>query len=311
MNKKKSRKAKPRPDRTQLFLEHLAQYDDPKNLNLNAFPLVLPHEFSLILGHRPIGKVVMDWHALWAKIFDVVAAMAKPDDVSDDEYTEQLKIDFQAMDPKEMGKIVNTISAVVVYMMEYLPEKLNSGILQLSIEARHNLIILEQQRLGSKDIPSPAELADWVGKAERDATKRRLPEIRGGDKKTKPDWKSPDTLKQYAQRVDDRKALVGQIKYVFSDCLEDESWIGDLKVDRTYMTLAQGIPEKILGWAIKRVADANARELEREPQAVACEMARRELGLTFIESTTQQEKYRAGKKLIKQRKRQPSIPRQS
>lgn len=299
MKKKQPRKVKQRPDRTQLFLDHLQQYDDPLNLDLGAFPLVLPHKFSLALGHRPVGKVVMDWHALWAKIFDVAADMAKPDDMSDDEYTEQLKVDFREMDPKDRGRIVNTISAVVVYMMEHLPEKLNDAILQLSIESRHNMIILEQRRLGSQDIPSPAELANFVGKMEREATKRRLPEVRGGDKKTKPEWRGPETKKRYAERVNHRRPLTRCIKDIFDDWDSDAGWIEDLRQNPTFQQLSSGVSEKILRWAIRRIASENMTGREREPLSVALEMTRQELGLPEVELETLHGYYTEGTKLLK------------
>jgi len=305
MAKRKSQRPKPGSERTRQFFSNLEQYDDFTRHSLQDFPLHLPSQFSLKIGQVTVGRVSVDWTEIRATTLGQILANIKSVPLEQSPFHWLDYLASPKSSEKEKSDILFVLFGTLMYMCEHLPEKMNSANMALWLEAGQNVVIVRGKVAGRTDIPSPTEFAKWIAKLEKDATKRRLPEPRGGDKKTKPDWKSPASLEAYARRVEDLKPLVRQLKHVFSECLEDEGWITDLKADRTYLALSQGIPEKALKWAITRTADGNASEAEREPQAIACEMARQELNLTFIEMPTQQEKYRAGKALIR-KSRSPS-----
>ena len=131
-------------------------------------------------------------------------------------------------------------------------------------------------------------------------SRNRLTATRGGNQRTQRDWLSENALKQYAQLVDDRRLLADQMKHVFNECLEAHGWIPDLRQDRNFQLLSQDVSPEIIDWAIRQVASKHLPSKLREPQAIACEMARQELKLSKPEDIgTLQGYYRRGKELIK------------
>jgi hypothetical protein len=175
--KKDSRKAQSAEDNVREFIERVRQYEDFSSNLFDQIPKSFPRRLPLKFGSRVVGKAVIDWVAVSAQIFDTFAAMSKPADLSDDEYTQQLK-----SIPVEVvwEKMLLPIYMTVAHMLEFLPEKFNDAIKHLFLEGRHKMIIKNEQERGSDSIPSPAEFAEWVAKAEKEAAKKRLPEIRGG-----------------------------------------------------------------------------------------------------------------------------------
>jgi hypothetical protein len=129
----------------------------------------------------------------------------------------------------------------------------------------------------------------------------------GGDRRTKPAWRGNEILKQYAQRVNDRRLLTECIKNMYEDCLGEDGWTQDLHQDSTFQRLSQDVPDETIAWAIRHVASEDIiPQREREPLLVACEMARQELALPEQDIETLRSYYTEGKKLIQQNRSKPS-----
>jgi len=178
--KKEGRKADSSEEKAQQFIEHLRQYEDFAKFSLDQFPQNLPRRFKLKLGPAVIGIALIDWRAVVSKVFDTAAAMGKPKELSEEEYTEQLKISFASYSPTERIELMLPLFDTAFHMMEFMPQKLNDAVLHLCVEARQKIIIESRKELGSKNVPSAAKFAALLAKVEEEATKKRLPETRGG-----------------------------------------------------------------------------------------------------------------------------------
>lgn len=124
--------------------------------------------------------------------------------------------------------------------------------------------------------------------------------------RTHPDWRGSDTLKQYAQLVNDRRSLATCIKDMYEDCDQAPGWMEDLKDDSTFQRLSLGVPQSLVDWAMKRVAVDGLPSREQEPLSIACEMARRELDLPEQNVETLRNHYADGNRLIKAQRNQRS-----
>lgn len=227
--KKESRKAQSSDEKVKEFIEHLKQYDDWGRFFSKGKPflLMLPCSFSLKIGQENVGKILIDWKSILGKLVDVAALMSKPDEVSDEEHARQLLSNHKSATREEIQETLSVFYKCLFYMMEHLPEKLNSGALQLCAEARQNLIIEEQKKRGSKNIPSAAKFAEWVAKMEEDATKKRLPEIRGG---SDPEVEVSD--EQCAMLSADYPALLQHWRKTRRYYKSGANWRGHAKVDQ-------------------------------------------------------------------------------
>jgi hypothetical protein len=83
---------------------------------------------------------------------------------------------------------------------------------------------------------------------------------------------------------------------MYKRCDGAEEWAADLQQSTNFQRLSYGIPPQIIKSAIKRAADESLAQDEREPRAIANEMARQELILEGLDLTEQDagtlEKYR-------------------
>jgi hypothetical protein len=127
---------------------------------------------------------------------------------------------------------------------------------------------------------------------------------RGGNTRTKREWRSESVLKQYAVKVNERRALAICIKDMFDRCEGEAGWLEDLNVDRNFRLLSSDVPGEIISWAVRRVASEDLPAREREPLSVACEMARRELTLPEQNIETLRDYYGTGEKLRKKERNQ-------
>lgn len=133
-------------------------------------------------------------------------------------------------------------------------------------------------------------------------TKSNLGVTRGGNRRTAPEWNSEESVVQYARKVRERHPLALCIKDMYDDCMGDESWIEDLKLNPTFQQLRQGVPDEIIEWTIKRVANSEkVQETDREPLSLSLEMARQELALPAQSIGTLRSYYSEGKKLLRQK----------
>lgn len=151
----------------------------------------------------------------------------------------------------------------------------------------------------SPDKPLPS--VKGIKKAVQDIAwrdlKPHLPSTRHS--RTPQDWRSPEQLKEYAEKVNERRLLATCIKNMYEDCEHDEGWIGDLKQNSNFIGLSVGIDEDTLTWSIRCVADDNLSDRDRQPLSIALEMARRELRLTELDVETLRNKFEEGNKAIK------------
>jgi hypothetical protein len=116
--------------------------------------------------------------------------------------------------------------------------------------------------------------------------------------RTNPAW-TPESKKEFAQRVSDRRGLAARIKEMFDDCEGEETWVEDLKQDSTFQLLEPAVDQDSIKWAIKRIASEDLPPRDREPLSVACEIARRELDLPEQVIETLRNYYSEGIRAVK------------
>ena len=190
--------------------------------------------------------------------------------------------------------------SILWHIAEYTPQKLNDAINNLFAEAHLKIVIDREKKLGSAQLPSVKQFTEWLAKRERKAASKRLPEVRGGTRKTKPEWKDKAMLRRYAELVTERRVLCQCIKDVYDLCEGDDSWVEDLKQDSTYQRLSENVPSASLTWAIRRVATDTLPKREKESLAIACEIGRQELELPKQKTETLRSYYKSGRKLLQQ-----------
>lgn len=179
-NKKESRKANSGEERAREFVERLRQYDDFNGNVFDNIPLNFPRNFPIKIGQTVVGNASINWVAVIGVMVAAGASMSKPAEVSTEEHQQTLLQEIQRMAPDEVRRMLLPIHGIAIHMMEFLPEKFRNAITHLNLEGRHKIIIRREKQRGSNNIPSPAKFAEWVAKSEEEATRKRLPEIRGG-----------------------------------------------------------------------------------------------------------------------------------
>jgi hypothetical protein len=108
---------------------------------------------------------------------------------------------------------------------------------------------------------------------------------RGGDRKSEPEWREAETLKQYKRKVNELRPLWEFITKFYAENYDDEGWMNMLRESSHFKALSQDchtIPPELL----KRLAGKGSDKREREPLALALEHARRELTLPIRSSAT-------------------------
>ncbi len=168
--------------------------------------------------------------------------------------------------------------------------------------ADYNLLA-EHLKSPEKMLSTP-EIKKMVTDSFWKEVKSHLGVTKGGNTRTNPAWRDESTLRQYAQKVTDRKLLATCIKDMFEECEGEAGWIDDLKDSSNYRLLAKEVPDEVVAWAVKRVASEDLPAREREPLSIACEMARRELKLPEQSTETLRDYYGTGEKLLRQDRKQ-------
>lgn len=164
-------------------LKHLEEYDDFSSKFLDRFPDSLPRKFRLKLGPEAIGMAIVDWRKVMTKLFAFAIGSAKPTELSEDEYVRQVEEYFGSLTNKQIQEELLPHGSTMWHMMEFLPQKLNDAIIHLAIEGRQKIVIRRQLEIGA-NIPSPAKFADQVAKMEREAIKKRLPQVKANKNQT-------------------------------------------------------------------------------------------------------------------------------
>jgi hypothetical protein len=186
------------------------------------------------------------------------------------------------------------------HMLEFLPQKLSAALKSLSLEGYEVGEVQKLRLKRSKDTRSSALLASFLAKKERQAIKSRLPEWRGGNKKTKPAWRGSQVKSQYAIGVNERRLLAVCMKQMYDDCEGEAGWLEDLKASLNFQRLSVGVPKNVITWAYRRIASDGLTRREKEPLSVALEMSRQELGLPEVGLETLHGYYSEGTTLLKQ-----------
>lgn len=261
-DKKTRRKPKTGDEQAREIVKHFAQYDDFSKSFLDNLPHSLPRKLRLKIGPENVGTAVIDWKAVMTKFIGVAASMAATKSVSADEQIQRLIDAMQTMSPEEKAELMLPAYAFLLHMAEFLPQKLNDAMMQLAIESRHNLVIRNQQKLGAKKMPSVAEFAAWVAKFEEEATKKRLPEIRGG---SEPDVEVSD--EQCTMLSADYPALLLHWRNIKKWHKELSNWREHAKVD------FPDTPDELLDKL------SSLDSYERQPSTLAHEHAARRCGI--------------------------------
>jgi hypothetical protein len=277
-------------------IRHLDQYEDFSREFLDKFPDSLPRRFALKIGEQEVGKALVSWKLIIKHLIGVMIMMGKPADMSEDEYLDEVDERLKSLNADEAREAIQPAIATVMHMLEFLPQKLNDAVVHLALEGRQKMIINYQRKIGAA-IPSPTKFADDVVKMERRAIKDRLPKLQPS--KTKPAWQNTENLRAFAERVEARTLLCQCMKNMYERCDFDEGWTQDLFEDHQFRMLSANIPDAIITWAVRRIADDHLPTAEREPQLIACEVARQELDLPFQEVFTLRGYYRDGQNLLR------------
>lgn len=150
---------------------------------------------------------------------------------------------------------------------------------------------------GPDKVPSLKEFKKLIQDAAWRNIKPHLQVSRGI--RTPTDWRSDEQVKKYAERVNERRLLARCIKDKYLECDEAPGWISDLKEDPNFNKLSAGVAQGALDRAIRRTADDNLSDRERQPLSIALDMARFELELSELDIETLGNKYDAGNKILK------------
>ncbi|PWT73023.1 MAG: hypothetical protein C5B59_14375 [Bacteroidetes bacterium] len=281
------------------LINRLSQYADFSASFFDDFPNNLPRKLPLKLGERVIGWLMMDWKAVIGKLFDSYAESIKPANLTEEEYTQQLKDYFQSLGAEDTKEIMSCFHSQMWHILEFLPEKLHDAMIDLAVEGRQKQVIRSQQKLGA-EIPSPAKFAMELADLEREAIKRRLPKLKPS--RTKSQWKSEDNLRRFAEKVGARRLLFQCMKNMYEQCCFDAGWVEDLKQDELFKILSRNVPKHSITWAVRHIGDENLSAREKEPVSMACEMARQELDLPEQDVPTLRNYYQRGIKLLREKR---------
>ena len=266
----------------------------------------LPRTFNLKLGLEIVGTASIDWTAVIMVIMDYMIAGQHGSRMSNEEYAkhaEQLSQIF-TIDSPDTEK-TSILFHRLFHMLAHLPDSLNAALALLFAESARDAEIARGKERGSTDIPSAAKFAKWATKEQREFIMARLPQMRGGNKKTKPTWRDEANLRRYAERVNERWLLSICIKDMYDECDGEPGWIEDLKQDSSFQRLSVDVPKKTVTWAIKRIASDKMAARTREPLSIACEMARQELDFPEQGLETLHRYYTTGNELIKKTRKKP------
>jgi len=189
---------------------------------------------------------------------------------------------------------------MLFHVFEYLPQQLKESLVQLLAEGNFKSLSSMAARRGLR-AQTRSDFAGSMLKRQRQIILARLPKSKSPNTRTKPKWRDAATLKNFAQLVNSRKLLAETIKRVYDQADGAFGWRNDLQSDGDYQLLKAAAPKKPLDWALKRVA-AGGEKRDRQPLALACEMARQELNLDPQQPQTLRTYYLKGKALLKKPK---------
>jgi len=292
-------KAKTVKDRNAEFLDHLKQYRDWESYDVNDFPRSLPSQIPIKLRSRHIASVVVDWREVSVNLLGTTLEVARPKGESDSDFDARMKALFDKASPAARRAFLNPFYTMLFHVFEYLPQQLRTSFAQLLAEGYIKGIAPVVVRRGGR-IQKRSDFANDMLKQQRELILDRLPRSRPLNTRTKPRWKDPATLAAYARLVISRKLLSEIIKKTYDIADGADDWREDLVGNNDYQLLKTSVPTEALEWALRRVAE-DIPKRDREPLALACEMARRELKLDAQQPQTLRAYYTKAARLLKKR----------
>ena len=171
--KKQGRQPKPKPDpdaRIKEFAARFWQYTDAKKFDFN--PKNWPRTFHLKIGLNPVGQVSINW----STVIDKLLYAIKSNDIPNDKFAELLK----SAAPEARKDVATHLLIMAFHFLEYLPEKLNAAMVDMTLEAVEKERIRNLKELGIKYTDRRSETAEWIGEREVKKIKHRLGVGRGG-----------------------------------------------------------------------------------------------------------------------------------
>jgi hypothetical protein len=253
------------------------------------------------IGGMKLALVFVDWKEVCIRLLISSLRAARPAEESDSAFTERIKTLFGNASPSAKRAALDPIYLMLFHTFEYLPEQLTESLVQLLAEGYYEGIKPVVARRGLPMQARPA-FADDMLKRQRRLILARLPKSKSSNTRTKPRWKDPTALMAYARLVNSRKLLTEIIKKTHDRADGADDWRDDLADNSDYQLLRPSVPPTTLEWALRRVAEDVAKR-DREPLALACEMARQELGLDTQKPQTLRNYYLRGVQLSKRNRR--------
>lgn len=295
-----------RPDEKLLaFAEALTQYYDYKDTDFTNLLKTLPENFPLKIGNSVVGAAYVNWRLVLSKIFSMSARASKPPDRTDEEHADMVMRLWDAASPEAREAVSEPFLLMLYYIFRFTPATLSETLRHLCSEAFYESIYRKLEKANRKTSPSPRKFVEKILKQERAAMLARLPKLKREGTKTKAQWRDNATLIKYAGVVGSRKLLVQTIKKTYDDSGGAEGWTEDLQDSPDFRLLKTGISQSLLNKIIRRVANTGLSKREREPIAIACEMARVELDLPVQKPPTLRTYYAKGLALTKTQRRSP------
>jgi hypothetical protein len=294
-----TRKAKPVKDRNAEFLDHLKQYDDWKSYDAKKFPRDLPFQIPIKIRANHVASVFVDWQQVCVSLLGTTLEIARPQNESDADFEKRLQSLLANASPEARRAFFTPTYTMAFHVFEYLPQQLKESFLQLLAEGYREGMTPIVARRGWR-MERRSDFADDMLKRQRKLILDRLPRSKPLNTRTKPRWKDPSTLIAYARLVNSRKLLSETIKKTYDMADGADDWRDDLVGNNDYQLLKTSVLTTALEWALRRVAE-DVPKRDREPLALACEIARREMDLEKQQPQTLRTYYTKGAKLLKKR----------
>jgi hypothetical protein len=292
-------KAKTVKDRNAEFLDHLKQYEDWESYDVEKFPRDLPFQIRIKIRSNHVASVFVDWQQVCASLLATTLDIARPQNESDPDFEKRLKALLADASPEARRAFFTPTYTMASHVFEYLPQQLKESFLQLLAEGYREGMTPIVARRGWR-MERRSDFANDMLERQRKVILDRLPRSKPANTRTKPGWKVPATLIAYARLVNSRKLLSEAIKKTYDIAGGAEDWRDDLVANNDYQLLKTGVPEAALKWALRRVAEGGPKR-DREPLALACEMARLEMNLEKQQPQTLRTYYTKGAKLLRKR----------
>jgi hypothetical protein len=128
--------------------------------------------------------------------------------------------------------------------------------------------------------------------------KERFGFMHGGDRRSRHDWNKEGELERYARKVNEVTPLCECIAKFHKENADDDSWMSMLKMSSKFQELSKDYSQ-VNNNFLRRAADSGLDAKERQPQGLALELARRELGLPDYSYETLIKYYREGNEYLR------------